>query len=45
VGCRSPAEKLQQNFDSVKDRQNRHIITAKYANLAEASRPDIEIPI
>lgn len=29
-------------FASVKDRRNRHLITAKYANLAEASRADIE---
>ena len=35
----------QQYFDSVKDRRNRHIVTAKYSNLAEASRADIEIPI
>jgi hypothetical protein len=32
----------QQYFDSVKDRRNRHIVTAKYANLAEASRADVE---
>ena len=30
-------------FDSVKDRRNRHILTQKYTNLAEASRADIEL--
>jgi hypothetical protein len=32
----------QQYFDSVKDRRNRRMVTAKYTNLAEASRADIE---
>jgi len=32
----------QQYFDSVRDRRNGHLITARYTNLSEASRADIE---
>ncbi len=32
----------EQYFLSLKDRRNRHIVTAKYADLSEASVGDIE---